>query len=257
MDKIWSRLGRGGKFLVIGSILGALLSGCIGGGGGGSSSSGSSSGTASGNTGGTTSGSGYYRRTNGTTAMYLNGASSYWCSWADCPSGVACGVRVYGNDLGSTQEWQIPSGGGQFVTTVFSVTPTNPGFSLTYQGSRVGDYLPASSWANATAGDQGYCSGTGATPSPTPAPTPTTGQIAVYTTRTTTPTGSISVTIDNASAGTLTQFVSGTPTCGSAGTLTQTLAAGSHTLSAASGTLTWGPSTFTITAGGCLAYALN
>ncbi len=253
MDRNLSSLKMVGKLLAACLVMGALLSGCFG--AGGSSSSGSSSSTASGNTGGTTSGSGYYRRTNGTTAMYLNGASSYWCSWADCPSGVACGVKVYGNDLGSTQEWQIPSGVGQFTTTVFSVTPTNPGFSLTYQGSRVGDYLPVSSWANATAGDQGYCSGTGATP--TPAPTPTTGQIAVYTTRTTTPTGSISVTIDNASAGTLAQFVTGTPTCGSPGTLTKTLTAGSHTLSAASGALTWGPSTFTITAGGCLAYALN
>lgn len=236
-------------FLYPALVMTLLISACSGSG----SDSSSSGGTTGGTTGSTTGGAGYYRRTTGTTAMSLNGASSYWCSWADCPGGVTCGVKIYGKDLGSTQEWQIPNGGGTFLTDIFDVTQTNPGFTLTYQGSRVGDYLPASSWANATQGDPGYCSGTVTTPTPTP----TTGQIAVWTSRSTTQTGSISVKIDNVSAGNLTQYYSSTPTCGDSGTVTKTLTTGTHSLSAADGTLAWAPASFSITAGGCLTFRLN
>jgi len=85
----------------------------------------------------------------------------------------------------------------------------------------------------------------------------TTGQVAFWTKKTTTQSGSITVNIDNAYAGGLTQHFTSTPNCGDSGTLTKTLTSGSHSYSAKDGTLSWGPSSFTITAGGCLTYELR
>ena len=84
--------------------------------------------------------------------------------------------------------------------------------------------------------------------------TSTTGQVAFWTSRTT---GNITVSVDGASVGTLTQYYTSMPTCGSSGTITKTLSAGSHTMTASSSGVSWGPSTFTISAGGCLIYQLN
>lgn len=85
----------------------------------------------------------------------------------------------------------------------------------------------------------------------------TTGQIAVWSSRSTTKTGSTSVSIDNAYAGGLTTYYTSTPTCGDSGTITKTLSVGTHSLSAVDGSLSWGPSNFTITPGGCLTFELN
>ncbi len=68
--------------------------------------------------------------------------------------------------------------------------------------------------------------------------------------------GTITVNVDGSTVGSLTQYYTSTPTCGGAGTVTKTLTAGSHTLSASASGGTWGPSPFTVTAGGCLTYQL-
>jgi hypothetical protein len=127
-------------------------------------------------------------------------------------------------------------------------------------GPNVQPYILDSTGTSFTAGNGTYTkigTTTTTTPIPTPTPAPTTGQIAVYTTRATTQTGSTTVTIDNVTAGSLTTYFTSAPTCGASGTVTKTLSVGSHTLSAADGTLTWGPTTFSITAGGCVTFALN
>lgn len=244
------------------SLLLLFAAGC-GGGGGGSDASGSNAGGASTATGGTSGSSGtssangkYYRRTNGTTALALNGASSYFCSWDGCPSDVTCGVKVNGTDKGSSLEWLIPSGNGKLVTTIFGVLPTSSGITLTYIDDRIGDYVPVSSWASATSGDNGYCSGTGTTGTGTTTGNQsTTGQVAVWTSRSSG--SSIAVSIDNTAIGSLTSYFSSTPTCGSSGTLTKTLSVGSHLIKATATGGSWGPSTINITAGGCLMYQLQ
>lgn len=237
------------------ALLAALLLGC---GGGDEAETYSSPTSGSGATSGSGSGSGtgFYRRTNGTTALAINGSSSYFCAWDDCPGGVTCGLKVYGTDNGSTIDWRIPNGSGGTTLTSFGVTDTDAGLTLTYQGSRVGDYVAVSSWANATQGDGGYCSGTGSTGGGgSTTPVATTGQIAVWTSRSTG--SSIAVSIDNASVGSLDSYFNSTPTCGNAGTITRTLSAGTHTLSATATGGSWGPSSFTITAGSCLTYQLQ
>jgi|688.fasta_scaffold458962_1 hypothetical protein len=85
--------------------------------------------------------------------------------------------------------------------------------------------------------------------------TSSTGQIAVWSSDP--KGGNISVSIDGSFAGTLTQYFTSTPTCGANGTVTKTLSAGSHTLSATATGGSWGPTTFNITAGGCLTFQLN
>lgn len=262
--------------------LGLTLAAC----GGGSDSasttlsgggSGSSTSTGSGSSGSTdtssSSGSGsgsakYYRRTDNGTAMALDGANSYFCSWSDCPSGATCGMKIFGTDRGTAVDWMIPTtaNGGNKVKTTFDITRTSSGLTLLYQGSRAGDYTPASSWNDATRGDNGYCGGTatsgggstgGTGTGSTGSSGGTTGQIAVFTRRSNVG-SSISVSIDGSAAGTLTSyFVTGTPDCGDAGTVTRTLSAGSHSLSATATSGSWGPTTVRIVAGQCLTFELQ
>lgn len=100
-------------------------------------------------------------------------------------------------------------------------------------------------------GDTGGTGGTGGTTGGGGS----TGQVAVWTSRSSGP--NIDVSIDGVAVGTLTQYFTGTPNCGDAGTITRTLPVGSHTVKGTAGTLTWGPSSFNITAGGCLMYQLQ
>lgn len=256
-----------------------VLSAC---GGGSSDSYSNSGGTSSGsgdNTSGSSSGSGtsstakYYRRTDNETALALDGGNSYFCSWGDCPSGVTCGMTIYGAENGSQVDWQIPTtaDGGNKVKTTFDIVRSGSGLTLYYQGSRTGDYVQVSSWSAATSGDGGYCSGntsssgsngsgsgsgSGSSSGGTSSGGSTTGQIAVYTRRSSSP-AAISVTIDGQSVGSLTSYFFSTPNCGDSGTITRTLPVGTHTLSASSGNLSWGPGSFSITAGGCLTYELQ
>lgn len=257
--------------------LGLTLTACGGGSDSGtsftSSSGGSGSSTSSGSTdssAGSGSGSGsakYYRRTDNGTALALDGANSYFCSWSDCPNGATCGMKIFGTDRGTAVDWMIPTtaNGGNKVKTTFDITRTSSGLTLLYQGSRAGDYTPASSWNDATRGDSGYCGGTatssggstGGTGTGSGTSGSTTGQIAVFTRRSNVG-SSISVSIDGSSAGTLTSyFMTGTPDCGDAGTVTRTLSAGSHSLSASASSGSWGPTTVRIVAGQCLTFELQ
>lgn len=100
------------------------------------------------------------------------------------------------------------------------------------------------------------CGGGGGAPAvPAPAAPVATGQVAVWTKLTTVPGGSINVSIDGVSAGSITTFLVAPPTaCGQAGTLTKTLPVGPHVFTAASaapGTV-WAPYTGTILANQCL-----
>jgi hypothetical protein len=98
---------------------------------------------------------------------------------------------------------------------------------------------------------------TGGVPPDGDDPTPTTGQVAFFT-RLPDTGGPVSVSVDGAASGTLTQyFTSGTPTCGDDGTVTLTLEPGSHSFAGESDTYTWGPDPFTITAGECVTYELK
>jgi hypothetical protein len=84
-----------------------------------------------------------------------------------------------------------------------------------------------------------------------------TGQVAVWTRRSTWDTSTINVSIDGSSIGSLTTYYTSTPNCGDSGTVTTTLAVGSYSLSASDGpNQSWGPSSITITSGGCLMYEL-
>ena len=136
----------------------------------------------------TTTGIGFYVRTDVPgTAVYLNGAASYECSWSGCPTGVSCGIKITGTDNGTVTTWQMPSSAPGvlpvvYVPTVFAITPNaTGGFTYTYQNSGAGTYSPVASWAAATAGDNaGYCTVGGVpygntTVTPTPVtPTPVT-----------------------------------------------------------------------------------
>lgn len=200
----------------------------------------------------------YYRRTNNSTALALNGANSYFCAWDDCPGGTTCGVKIFGADKGSSVDWQIPTtaNGGNKVRTTFDVISNGSGLTLLYQGQRTGDYTPVASWNEATAGDMGYCGGSGPTTPGTGTGTSpaSTGQIAVWSRSASG--GNISVTLDNVFAGTLSSYYKITPNCGDSGTVTQTLAVGTHSLKATSVGGNWGPASFTITANTCLRYEL-
>jgi hypothetical protein len=163
-------------------------------------------------------------------------------------------MKIYGTDYGSYQVWRIPNGDGTYANDTFQdINVTSTSMTLLYQGSRVGDYTLASSWANAARGDGGYCGGD--TNSDTPSST--TGKVAFWTSKSTNQTGGISVTIDNAYAGVLTKYYSSAPTCGDSGTITKTLSVGSHSYTAKDGSLSWGPASFNISAGGCLTYELQ
>lgn len=83
----------------------------------------------------------------------------------------------------------------------------------------------------------------------------TTGQVAVWTSRSSG--SSIAVSIDGSSVGSLTSYFTSAPTCGASGTITKTLPVGTHSLSATATGGSWGPANFNITAGGCLTYQLN
>lgn len=171
--------------------------------------------------------------------------------------------------------WTFYAGGSGIYSKPQTGSPaqTNAPFNWTYDDS-TGRFIISNSHGTDTAGsvitliwdtgssghadESGYGTlftftlATGGAP-----PTPTTGEIAVWTSRTTTPSGTISVRIDGAAAGTLTTYSKGAPTCGDSGTVTKTLAPGSHSVSAADGALSWGPTSVVITAGGCVTYQLQ
>lgn len=227
--------------------------------GGGDDSSDSGGPSASSGGGGSTQTGTYYRRTNGTTAIALNGGSSSMCSWADCPGGATCGVRLDGVENGSNVVFQIPTSSGSKVPTTFQIERTGSGVTLWYQGSRAGDYTPVSSWADAVRGDQGYCGGTGGSSGGSGSggsSGATTGRIMVFLGNGAL-SSAVTVTIDGATAGTLTSYFSGTPTCGAAGTITRTVSLGGHTVSARNSEYSWAARTVNVTAGGCTAYELR
>ncbi len=209
----------------------------------------------------------FYRRTTGTTAMALSGSQSYFCAWDDCPSGATCGVKVYGNDKGSSIDWQIPTSSTATATTTMDVVQSGGSLTLTYQGARVGDYTQVSSWAEAAKGDGGYCGGSTSTAgsgggssgggSGGGSSGATTGRISVWTSRSSLP-QAISVSIDGSSVGSLSTYFTSTPSCGDAGTLTRTVSPGVHQVTASAGaSMSWGPSSATVTAGGCSMMHLN
>lgn len=90
--------------------------------------------------------------------------------------------------------------------------------------------------------------------------TDNTGQISIYTS-VDTGGGSISVSLDGGSVGTLTQlFTTGAPSCGApsdGGVITRTLSAGTHSVTANNTNASWGPSNVSITQCGCLTFELN
>lgn len=210
----------------------------------------------------------FYRRTNGTTALALNGSQSYFCSWDDCPGGVTCGMKVYGNDKGTAIDWQIPTSSTATATTTMDVSKSGTSLTLTYQGARVGDYTEVASWSEAARGDNGYCGGsTGSTGAGAGTGTGagsggttsggTTGRIGVWTSRSSLP-QAISVSIDGSSVGSLSTYFTSAPTCGDAGTITRTVSAGLHQVTASAGaSMSWGPSSVSVSVGGCAMMQLN
>jgi hypothetical protein len=135
--------------------------------------------------------------------------------------------------------------------------------NATNDGPHTQSYSLNSSGTAFTAGNGTYTKTSGGSTggggtTPTPTPTPTTGQIAVWTSRTSTTGGYISVTIDGASAGTITTYFTSTPSCGSSGTVTKTVTSGSHTVYAKDGgTLSWPTTSYSVTAGGCTTVQLQ
>lgn len=81
---------------------------------------------------------------------------------------------------------------------------------------------------------------------------PATGQISVWSDYS----QQIAVRLDGTSAGNLTSYFTGTPTCGQNGTLTLTVSAGTHTIGGLSGSVTWTDAPVTVAAGQCVLYKL-
>lgn len=69
--------------------------------------------------------------------------------------------------------------------------------------------------------------------------------------------GSISVSIANKSGTISSYYSSGSPSCGASGCATFTLPAGSYTYTASCSNTTWGPTTVTVTKGGCFKMELQ
>lgn len=66
-----------------------------------------------------------------------------------------------------------------------------------------------------------------------------TGQLTVWTSRTSANGGQINVKIDNAAYGSVTQYYNSVPSCGSNGCVTANLSVGSHSIYATDGALEW------------------
>lgn len=151
---------------------------------------------------------------------------------------------------GNVAKTEMVYGAAGWQNDTFTFTSANGGTFHTDTGLQSG----AAGWTEGTFTTTPYTGTTAVTP---PSGSTTTGQIAVWTSRSTTNSGSTKVTIDGSYAGALTQYYTNAPTCGANGTVTKTLSVGSHTVSAADGSTTWSPSNVTISAGGCLTFELK
>lgn len=257
--------------------LSLLLSGCGGGGGSGSSSSGSSS------VGAPTSLIGKKVVMTVTKSSYVPSSPGATISITQ-PGGtieytLVSSTQVIGKGLLTiptiSWSWALFTGNAgklymhmQYGDTTDTYTFTSSTGGTWHQsGSLVtgttfqfdGTFTIATSSGTTGSGSTGSGStGSGTTGSGTTSPT--TGQITIWNSRSTTQSGSTSVRIDNASVGSLNQYYTSAPTCGmtsNGAAITRTLSVGTHSFSAADGNLTWGPSSFSITAGGCLLYQLR
>jgi hypothetical protein len=107
----------------------------------------------------------YMRTDDPGTAICLDGSNTFECAWGSGNADVD-GVVVDG----------VHDAGADVLTLCFPDDPTNttctdfsfsmlyglgPDLVLDYMGSRSGDYEQVGSWAEATAGDGGVCSGSG------------------------------------------------------------------------------------------------
>lgn len=81
-----------------------------------------------------------------------------------------------------------------------------------------------------------------------------TGKVAFWSRRTT---GTISLTIDGVTVGTINSYYTSPPECNGSGTVTRELSVGTHTFKGSTYDGSYGPTTFTITAGACLLYELK
>ena len=192
------------------------------------------------------------------------------------PTTISVGREIIYEFISSTT---IYSGGGlaELPTTSWSYSASgdtgivrlnyDAGYSvetLKFTSSTGGTYTSFSELNSGTTGDVSGTfiitgSGTAADDTGTDgACTETTGQLTIYTS--VGDEGSIAVSVDGSSAGTLSSYyTTGGPTCGTSdsGTITRTLSAGSHSVSATSDTgSSWGPTSQSITACECLTLEL-
>lgn len=103
----------------------------------------------------------FYRRVDQPgTMLYLRGNESFSCSWADCPSGPTCGVKVEGDFVASENQLTLhfPDNSGQTNPFTFDAVFDSDDLTLYLGANRAGDYEAASSRLDATRGDSGgYC----------------------------------------------------------------------------------------------------
>ena len=140
--------------------------------------------------------------------------------------------------------------------TIYVLGPITGGV-ITPEGSVVSWANTITAWEATQAGTSGGGSGSGgATTGSTSggATGSATGQISIWTNS---QQGVNAVYIDNVAVGGLTNFFTGTPTCGANGTITKTLSVGTHSVNATDTNASWGATNVTITAGGCLTYELT
>ena len=173
-----------------------------------------------------------------------------------------------------TTSWSYSSSGSR-ATVNLNYSVGRAVESLTFTSSTGGTYRSVSTLNSGSSGwhtgtftvsgisgggsTGGGSTGGGSTGGGSACSTNNTGEITIYTTKSTG--GATSVKIDGASVGSLTSyFPSGAPTCGvssSSGAITKTLTAGSHSIFAEDDEATWGPSNVTISQCGCLTYTLR
>lgn len=95
------------------------------------------------------------------------------------------------------------------------------------------------------------------TPTTTTTTTPTTGQLVVWSSKTTMNTSSgIAVKIDGVLTGYLTNYWASAPACGATGAVTKTLTPGTHYVSGVDGTSTWASTPINVVAGTCSTFNL-
>jgi hypothetical protein len=101
----------------------------------------------------------FWRRVdNEVTMIYLNGDSSYMCSWSDCGGAdVVCGVKVLGEYSGTEVVFDIPDNTGETNPITFGIDPLSNGdieLSMNGRGVGVYDEMP---YEDAIEGSNGVC----------------------------------------------------------------------------------------------------